>query len=93
MPWDVAQDAMTAEAVVILAGVAQVVAVHAQDEIRNQVLVLAQEFARVGGGWPRKTRRRRSPGRCRLTAWKWISTSSSSGTATCGFTTGSSAGG
>src|SRR5882757_8222039 len=31
VPWDVAQDAMTVEAIVMLAGVAQVVAVHAQD--------------------------------------------------------------
>src|SRR5882672_9251083 len=32
VPWDVAQDAMTAEAVVIIAGVARVLAIHTQDE-------------------------------------------------------------
>src|SRR5690242_6255940 len=37
VPWDVAQDAMRPEAVVIVAGVARVLATHAQDERRKQV--------------------------------------------------------
>lgn len=36
VPWDIAQDAMRPEAVVILAGVARVLARAAQDEMRKQ---------------------------------------------------------
>jgi hypothetical protein len=49
VPWDVAQDAMTAEAVVIVAGVARVLAIHAQDEIRKQVPDPTRRSGRVGG--------------------------------------------
>src|SRR5512144_2787804 len=38
VPWDIAQDAMTPEALVIIAGVARVLAVHAQDERRRQAM-------------------------------------------------------
>jgi hypothetical protein len=47
VPWDVVQDEMKAEAVVIVAGVARVLAFHAQDEIRAQVAVLARDLAIV----------------------------------------------
>jgi hypothetical protein len=50
VPWDVAQDAMRPEAVVIVAGVARVLAVHAQDERRKQVPDPAGKFGGVGGG-------------------------------------------
>jgi hypothetical protein len=46
VPWDVAQDAMQPEAVVILAGVARVLAVHAQDEMRRQAPDPPKEFGR-----------------------------------------------
>ena len=36
VPWDVAQDVMSSQAVVILAGVARVLVVWAQDEMRRQ---------------------------------------------------------
>lgn len=49
VPWDVAQDAMRAEAVVILAGVVRVLADWAQDEIRKQVLDPAWKSGGVGG--------------------------------------------
>src|SRR3954467_3987700 len=49
VPWDVAQDAMTPEAVVIVAGVARVLAIHAQDEIRKQVPDSTRGSGRVGG--------------------------------------------
>jgi hypothetical protein len=45
--WDVVQDAMKAEAVVIVPGVARVLAYHAQDEIRAQVAVMARDLAIV----------------------------------------------
>src|SRR3954471_1996103 len=50
VPWDVAQDAMTLQALVILAGVARVLAVYTQDKTRKQVPVPAGKFARVGRG-------------------------------------------
>src|ERR1044071_9986591 len=50
VPWDVAQDAMRPEAVVIVAGVARVLAVHAQDERRKQVPDPAGKLGGVGGG-------------------------------------------
>jgi hypothetical protein len=46
VPWDVAQDAMSPQAVVILAGVARVLAVGAQDEMRRQ----APDPTRKSGG-------------------------------------------
>jgi hypothetical protein len=50
VPWDVAQDAMDPEAVVILAGVARVLATHAQDEMRKQGPVPPGEFGGHGAG-------------------------------------------
>jgi hypothetical protein len=50
VPWDIAQDAMRPEAVVILAGVARVLAIHAQDERRQQVPDPAGKSGGVGGG-------------------------------------------
>ena len=38
VPWDVAQDAMGPEVVVLVAGVARVLAIHAQDERPKKVL-------------------------------------------------------
>jgi hypothetical protein len=46
VPWDVAQDAMSPQAVVILAGVARVLAEWAQDEMRRQ----APDPTRKSGG-------------------------------------------
>lgn len=50
VPWDVAQDAMTLQAIVILAGVARVLAIHAQDEMRKQVPDPTKQSGGVGGG-------------------------------------------
>ncbi len=50
VPWDVVQDAMSAEAVVIIAGVARVLVQHAQDEMRSQVTEVKREFGRVRPG-------------------------------------------
>jgi len=47
VPWDVVQDEMKAEAVVIVAGVARVLTRHTQDEIRAQVAVMARDLAIV----------------------------------------------
>lgn len=47
VPWDVVQDEMKAEVVVIVAGVARVLAYHAQDEIRTQVAAVARDLAIV----------------------------------------------
>ena len=47
--WDVAQDAMTPEAVVIVAGVARLLAIHAQDEMRKQVPDPTRRSGRVRG--------------------------------------------
>jgi len=52
VPWDVAQDAMTPQALVIVAGVAQVLARHAQDEMQKQALDYARESAGVLRGGP-----------------------------------------
>jgi hypothetical protein len=46
VPWDVAQDAMSPQAVVILAGLVRVLAEWAQDEIRRQ----APDPTRKSGG-------------------------------------------
>ena len=43
VPWDVAQDVMKVEPCVIMAGVAGVLARHAQDEIRREVCVVARK--------------------------------------------------
>ena len=47
VPWDVAQDAMTPQALVIVAGVAQVLARHAQDEMRKQTMDSTRESGGV----------------------------------------------
>jgi hypothetical protein len=47
VPWDVVQDEMKAEAIVIVAGVARVLAYHAQDEIRTQVAAMTRDLAIV----------------------------------------------
>lgn len=47
VPWDIAQDEMRAEAVVIIAGVAGVLVRHAQDEMRRQVIDVTREFRGV----------------------------------------------
>lgn len=47
VPWDVVQDEMRAEAVVIIAGLAGVLVRHAQDEMRRQVLDMTTEFRGV----------------------------------------------
>ena len=50
VPWDVAQDVMRGEAVVIIAGVARVLTQHAQDEMRRQVVEVTRQFGRVPPG-------------------------------------------
>jgi hypothetical protein len=46
VPWDLAQDVMGPQAVVIIAGLAGVLVAHAQDERRRQVREMTAEFAR-----------------------------------------------
>src|SRR5215468_5672090 len=54
VPWDVAQDAMAPEAVVILAGVARVLAEWVEDEIRRQVYDPPGRSGGVRGGGARR---------------------------------------
>jgi hypothetical protein len=49
VPWDVAQDAISPQAVVILAGVARVLAAWAQDEMRRQTPNPTGKSGRVAG--------------------------------------------
>lgn len=49
LPWDVAQDAMGLEVVVIIMELAKVLVRHAQDERRAQIAVFKGEYRRHGG--------------------------------------------
>lgn len=50
VPWDIAQDAMSPQALVIVAGVAEVLVRHAQEEMRKQVADSVRESGGVGRG-------------------------------------------
>jgi hypothetical protein len=49
VPWDVAQDVMSPQAAVVLAGVAKVLVVWAQDEMRRQAPDPTRKSGRVPG--------------------------------------------
>jgi hypothetical protein len=95
VPWDVAQDVMTPEVIVILAGVARVLATHAQDERRRQMVELQGnpgEIARLA----REDETAIAPAQVQADGRGRGSgppPNSSFGTGICGFMTASSASG